>query len=112
MRAPRLNRAFVLEQAARTTDDAGGYVEGWTPLGTLWAEVTARSGGSVRGGSTPLGRVRYRIVVRGAPLGSPQRPGPGQRMRDGERVYRIEAVGEHDPQGRYLICYANEEIVT
>jgi head-tail adaptor len=51
-------------------------------------------------------------VVRGAPVGVPSRPEAGQRFREGSRVYRIEAVAEKDPQGRYLTCFATEEVAT
>jgi len=44
MNAPRLNRKLELEAPVRTADGAGGYTETWAALGSLWAEVTARSG--------------------------------------------------------------------
>jgi len=61
--------------------------------------------------ATPVSRVPYKIIVRGAPWGNPERPAPAQRFRDGSRVFNITAVTEHDPQGRYLICFAQEELV-
>jgi hypothetical protein len=32
------------------------------------------------------------------------------RFRDGARLYRIEAVQESDPMGRFLTCFAVEEV--
>ena len=49
------------------------------------------------------------VTVRGAPTGSPARPVPQQRFRDGSRVFHIKSVAEQDAQGRYLICLAKEE---
>ena len=59
-----------------------------------------------------LSRVTYRITVRSAPPGSPARPEPDQRFVEGARVFRIQAVKEHDPGGRFLTCRAIEEVVT
>jgi len=110
-RAPHLNRELALEAPVRIADGAGGFSEGWIELGRLWAEVRARSGRERDAGGLPLSQVGYRIVVRAAPVGAPSRPCPEQRFRDGARVFRIEAVAERDPQGRYLTCYAREEAV-
>jgi head-tail adaptor len=47
-------------------------------------------------------------MVRGAPVGAPSRPVAGQRFREGARIYPILAVAEADPEGRYLVCHAEE----
>ncbi len=110
MNAPRLNRKLVLEGNLRSPDGAGGFTETWVPLGTLWGEVKARTGRERAEAGTPVSTVSYRIVVRAAPVGAPSRPGPQQRFRDGTRVYVIQAVSEHDPEGRFLTCFADEEV--
>jgi head-tail adaptor len=107
---PRLNRALVLEARADVPDGAGGFSVGWAGLGTLWAAVlpgTGREGGDE---GVSIGEVPCRIVVRGAPVGAPSRPVAGQRFRDGARVFRILAVTEADAAGRYLTCFAREEV--
>lgn len=106
----RLNRLLKLEHRQRVADGAGGYAEAWHELGELWAEVTVRTGRGADYGLLPTGRTAWRIVVRGAPFGTPSRPVAGQRFRDGARVYRIDAVAERDPEGRYLVCFATEEV--
>jgi len=110
VKAPRLNRKLVLEGTLRSPDGAGGFSEVWVPLGTLWAEVNARTGRERAEAGTPVSTVSYRIVVRAAPVGAPSRPGPQQRLRDGARVYVIQAVSEHDLEGRFLTCFADEEV--
>lgn len=112
MSAPRLNRALMLEGAQDVPDGAGGFDRIWMPLGTLWAEVTARTGRQARGEAGPVSVTPWRIVLRGAPVGDPARPEAGQRFREGSRVWRIEAVAERDPEGRYLTCFAEEEVAT
>lgn len=111
MTVPVLSRALVLEEPDRVGDGAGGFSEGWITLGTLWAEITARTGRETALSGAPVSRVSYKIVVRGAPYGAPDRPKPQQRFRDGARIYTIQAVAERDPEGRYLTCFADEEVV-
>ncbi|MDQ2089141.1 head-tail adaptor protein [Marimonas arenosa] len=106
----RLSRRLVLETPDRVPDGAGGYVEGWTPLGEIWAQIAARTGREKQGEAVPVSNVGYRITVRGAPVGNSMRPQPDQRFRDGARLYRILAVTERDPDGRYLTCFAEEEV--
>jgi len=112
VKAPRLNRLLVLEAPTRLPDGGGGYSHVWTALGELWAEVTARTGRERSEASASLSAVSYRIVVRAAPYGSPARPQPVQRFREGSRVFVIQAVADHDADGRYLTCFADEEVVT
>lgn len=110
MAGPRLNRQLMLEEASRAPDGAGGWQESWAALGTLWAEIDARTGRDTGGEAAHLSLMRYRIIVRAAPHGAPSRPRPGQRFRDGDRVFAITAVAERDADGRYLTCFAEEEV--
>ena len=111
MSIPRLNRLLVLEEAVRTADGLGGARLSWQALGSLWAEITPGTGVEKAGEFVRLASVPFRIVVRGAPQGSVQRPRPEQRFRDGERIFRILAVAEYDPRQQYLTCFAREEVV-
>jgi head-tail adaptor len=110
MSHPHLNRPLVLEAPQRVNDGAGGYTELWQPLGTLWAQVRARTGREAVQGGVAVSRMGCKITVRAAPQGSPERPGPEQRFREGTRVFVIRAVTESDADGRYLICFADEEV--
>lgn len=111
MRAPRLNRRLVLEEAQRVADGAGGFTLTWVALGALWAAVDAGAGRERAGEAATVSSVPYRITVRGAPQGAPSRPKPDQRLRDGARVFQITAVTEADERGQYLTCFAQEEVV-
>ncbi|MGM0583581.1 MAG: head-tail adaptor protein [Pseudomonadota bacterium] len=107
--APVLDRRLVLEEARGSADGAGGEVREWVSLGVLWASVDARSGREVDRGPREGSRVSHRILVRAAPAGSAARPRADQRLREGARVFRIRAVAEADPRGRFLTCWAYEE---
>lgn len=105
-----LNRKLVLEAAQRVPDGAGGFSESWIELGTLWAEVKASTGRETLGEAATLSKTGFRITVRAAPYGAPSRPAPEHRFRDGTRVFHILSVAERDPKGRFLTCFANEEV--
>lgn len=106
-----LTKRLVLEGPVRTPDGAGGFSEDWQELGTIWAEVTPRTGGTRSGEAVSLSATGFQITVRAAPQGAPSRPRAGQRFRDGVRLFRIEAVTERDAQARFLTCFATEEVV-
>lgn len=110
MKPVSLNRHLVLEEPARISDGGGGYVETWQQIGEVWARIAARTGREMVGGTVQRSSAGYKITVRAAPYGAPSRPKPEQRLRDGSRIFRIEAVMEQDVQGRYLVCYAQEEV--
>ncbi len=105
-----LNRSLVLEAPVRVSDGAGGFTETWQTQGTLWAEVSARTGRETIGGDASLSKTGYRITVRAAPHGAPSRPAPEQRFRDGTRIFRILSVAGRDQAGRFLTCFAEEEV--
>ena len=109
---PHLNRKLILERAERVPDDAGGFIETWQALGSLWAEVRPGTGRERARHTLPRSSVALRIMVRAAPFGAPSRPEPGQRFREGSRIYKIEAVTEKDVRGQYLLCHALEEVAT
>lgn len=112
MSAPVLNRKLVLEDAVQLADGSGGFTEIWTALGEVWAEVLAGTGREKAGEFVTVSSVPYRIIVRAAPFGAPSRPKPDQRFREGDRLFRINAVTEMDGRAHYLICFANEEILS
>jgi head-tail adaptor len=107
----RLLRRLVLETPETVPDGSGGFAVDWVPLGTLWADVTARGGQEefVAGAARP--RTRYRIVVRAAPVGAGSRPRPEQRLREGARVFDILTVAERDQDARYLEIVAEEGVL-
>lgn len=106
-----LNRKLVLEEANRVEDGSGGFAEQWAPLGAVWANIDARSVTSreVAGGEN--NKTKYRIIIRAAPVGSSVRPKATQRFREGDIIYRIDAVTSANATGLYLECWAHEEVL-
>ncbi len=112
MRHPDLNRKLVLEEASRIPDGAGGWSETWSAIGTHWAEMQALGGQEKGDDLGVISGAGYRFILRAAPFGAPSRPRPEQRFRAGSRIFRILAVSDHDPAGRYIACHVREEVVT
>jgi head-tail adaptor len=105
-----LNRPMALEEAQVTPDGAGGHALTWVTLGTHWTELRPGSGRELRGEIVPEGHMLFRVFLRAAPQGSPQRPRPDQRFREGARKFFILTVSEADPLGAFLVCHAREEV--
>lgn len=102
---------MTLEEGQSSSDGAGGSRVTWRPLGSLWAEVTPRSAREDFIAGVQWPRIRYRVLVRAAPVGAPSRPRPDQRLREGERIFDIIAVTEHDAAGMYLEITAEEGVL-
>lgn len=107
MTRPVLSRKLVVEAPARSPDGGGGFVQTWSSIGEVWAEVATRGAGRE---VDTASRLQLKITLRAAPQGAPSRPTAGMRFRDGVRIYDIEAVTEADATGRYLTCFAVEEV--
>lgn len=106
MKAPHFNRKLILEAPTRSSDGAGGFTEVWQEFGTIWGEVLPRGAGREADAS----ELKLKITLRAAAQGAPSRPTAAMRFRDGDRIYRIEAVTEAESMGRHLVCFVTEEV--
>lgn len=104
------NRRLVLEAPQTAPDGAGGWTRNWVQLGTVWGEFRASPGREGLAGGAVVSRVKWRVILRASPFGAASRPRPEQRLREGERVFAILAVAEHDADGRWLIAHVEEEV--
>ncbi|MDO5647983.1 head-tail adaptor protein [Paracoccus sp. (in: a-proteobacteria)] len=109
MSVPNPNVRLALEQMDRQPDGMGGFTVSWRRLGWIWAEMVARTPRDT-GSTLAIGpAVRWHILTRAARAGDPRRPVPGQRLRHGQRLFRIDAVAETDRAGHWLTIHAQEE---
>ncbi len=109
MAVPRLNIPLVLEEKDRQPDGMGGYRVVWRSLGIVHA-MMQNGAGRMRGGEAgPESVNQWKITLRAFPPGDPRRPAPGQRLRLGGRLFRIDAVAETGAMGRHLTITAQEE---
>lgn len=109
MAVPKLNVPLVLEGQDRQPDGMGGYRVIWRRLGVLHAAMRAGPGRLRSGEVGPESVSRWRITLRAFPVGDPRRPVPGQRLRMGSRLFRVDAVTETGAAGRHLVISAQEE---
>lgn len=107
---PNLNQPLALEAVLRQPDGAGGYVESWQSLGTLYGALHWGAGSARLVGGAELSRNRVRITVRDTPMGAQSRPQAGQRFVSGTRVFSVQAVHEANGLPGYLSCQCHEEV--
>ncbi|MEZ5923909.1 MAG: phage head closure protein [Hyphomicrobiaceae bacterium] len=98
-----LTRRVVLEDLVRTPDEAGGAVESWTAIATLFAAVRALSGSEGARFDRIDARVTHEIVIRHR---SDVRP--AMRFRLGPRLFEIIAARDDDGRRRHLTCLVEE----
>lgn len=110
MSPANLRTRFGLERPVASADGAGGETISWAQAGILWGALEPLSGREQGSDGASLSRVRYRVRLRGAPVGAPSRPGVRDRLRAGVRCFEITAVREGDPAARFLICDVVEEV--
>lgn len=95
MEAGRLDQRITLQRKARVSDGMGGYVETWSDLGTVWAEVRPLSSREIWNAmqvSTQT-RFRARLRFRGDADGSPYYTSADRVTWKG-RTYGVERVVE------------------
>ncbi|WP_298433158.1 head-tail adaptor protein [uncultured Jannaschia sp.] len=90
----------------RVPDGGGGILRSWDARGVIWGRIQMRSGGlkATEFGRAP--RLGVKIRTHHLPQGHPARPEMGHRLRDGTRLYEVEAV--HDGADDALVVMAAE----
>lgn len=110
MKEVRLLRKVALEERTAVPDGAGGWVYSWEQLGVHWADIRGGGGGEAYEGDRQTARASHVLTVHASRPGSPSRPRPDQRFRDGAQIYEILSVSEIDSAGRYLACTADRKV--
>lgn len=107
---PRLTVPLILETRERQPDGMGGHSVQWVALGQVFAAMKAGRGAMRGAEAGPESVAGWTITLRGFAAGDPRRPRPGQRLRMGARLFRIESVAEADAAGCYVQVIAEEEL--
>ncbi|MEM6385769.1 MAG: head-tail adaptor protein [Pseudomonadota bacterium] len=107
----RLNRKLFLEARLRSDDGAGGFSGQWVQLGSHWGAVEPAAGRLERGEGQARSRSSYRVTLRAVSPTSEARPKPGQRFRDGARLFEIRTVRDSSDV-RFLECFVDEEVAS
>lgn len=98
-----LRRRLLLEAPVETPDSAGGQLRNFETVAAVWAQVEWLSGDERWRGERPEQAASHRISMR-------WRGGvdAGQRLRDGDQIFDIRAVGDPDGSRRRLVCLVEE----
>jgi len=99
-----LRSELVLEAAAYADDGAGGQVESWSEVATLFAHVEPVEARSAFGAGQTLETTTHRITLRFR-----DDVASGMRLRRQERIFDILTVHDPDESGRYLVCRVREK---
>ncbi|SHE61871.1 phage head-tail adaptor, putative, SPP1 family [Kaistia soli DSM 19436] len=95
---------IIIEQPARTADDAGGSVTTWSMLAAVWAAIEPVRA-AVDTGSDRLGSViTHRVTIRHR-----DDVVAGMRIRHRGRLLAIDTVTDPDERRRFLLIEAREE---
>lgn len=95
---------LLLETATLTPDGAGGHVESWTEVSSIYARIEPVSAVSRFGADQTLETVTHRITLRHR-----QNIESGMRFRLRARIFAIVTIHDPDETRRYLVCQAREE---
>ncbi len=98
-----MRRRLVIEAPVATADGLGGAQQSFQRLAAVWAQVEWLAGTERWHEGRPEQVGTHRITLR-------WRPGldASQRLRDGDRIYAIRALGDPDGARRRLVCLAEE----
>jgi SPP1 family predicted phage head-tail adaptor len=99
-----LRTELALEQAELTPDGAGGHIENWVEIASVFARVQPQGSTAAFGAGQTIETVTHRITMR---FRDDLRS--GMRLRRGDRVFEIITLHDPDETGRYLVCRAREE---
>jgi len=105
-----LSRRLTLEAPTRVPDGAGGFSETWELIGYVWGHIDTVAAGTDAAPEGMAANVRTRITMRAAPVGSSRRPKPEQRLREGSRIFEIDAVTEAE-HPLYLWVWTSEAVL-
>jgi SPP1 family predicted phage head-tail adaptor len=102
-----LDHRLTVEQMVQTPDGAGGYVLSWQTYLSVWGQIEP-SGGRERLAAFALqSSVTHRVIIR-------RQTGVtnAMRVKAGGRLFKIRAVEDLGPRGRFLELLCEEGVAT
>jgi SPP1 family predicted phage head-tail adaptor len=95
---------LALEAVALADDGAGGHVESWNEVATVFAQVEPVRADGRFGADQTIETVTHRVTLRfRGDVGS------GMRFAKGTRRFAVLTVHDPDETGRYLVCRTREQ---
>lgn len=103
----RMSARLTLESPVRTPDGGGGVTLAWVEAGHIWGAVEPRRVTERASGDRLASRISHRITIRREP-GADRRPRADQRLRMGDRIFRVLGAADGDPQAATLTLWVEE----
>lgn len=105
MKPGNLRHRVTIQQLTRTDDGAGGYIETWTAVATVWADVYPLKGNERYEAQQVQANLSHRVTIR-------YRAGivPSMRLQYGTRTLNIEAVIDPEERHRELVLMCSEVV--
>ncbi len=103
-RIGHLRRRLTLEAPLRTADEGGAAIVTWTSIADVWAAVHPSRGRELVNADAIVARVTHEIILRWRTDVT-----AAMRLRDGARIYLIQAVRDTDDRRRRLNCLVEEQ---
>lgn len=101
----QFNRRLVVEAPVETGDGAGGVTRSYSAVATLWASVTPVLAQEEIEAARLGARITHRIGIRFSRDITTR-----HRFREGNAVYRIVSLRDHDGRKRFLDISAEQRI--
>ena len=102
-----LDHRLTIEQMAQTPDGAGGYALGWQTYLSVWGQIEPGGGREHLVAFALQSSVTYRVIIR-RQIGVTT----AMRVKAGARVFKILAVEDQGPRGRFLELLCEERVAT
>jgi len=99
-----LRTELALENVTLAQDGAGGHVEHWAEVATVFARLEPLRADMRFGGDQTLESVTHRVILRFR-----EAVKSGMRFKKGERLFAILTVHDPDETRRYLLCRTREQ---
>jgi SPP1 family predicted phage head-tail adaptor len=95
---------MILQEAIEIPDGSGGFMVLWNDIAVVWTAIEAVSPRTEGFGARQQDEASHSVTMRYRPDVK-----AGQRLKRGNRNYRINLVSERDGTERYLTCFVLEE---
>lgn len=108
MDAGQLNSRVTLQSRVTTQDTAGGQVETWVDVATVWASIAPATGRELLSAQVLHIDAPRTITLRWQPIFANPQTVAAMRIRYGSRVFDIHSSVNEDEARRWLTLLCSE----
>lgn len=105
MNPGNLRHRITLQTLNKTEDGTGGYLENWSDVVTVWAQVQPLNGTERYNWSQISNDIAYRVTIRYRPNITPD-----MRVKYGNKIFQIESIIDVDERHTELQLLCSEVV--